>query len=420
MLIALAASVGQTVQAERSDSKPSQAKPCPLPLAGLPSKPGPHVAKIRALGEDTWLHLGKPRPDPRWGTARGRSWGARMPYAPDLGGSFLYGEGVHGWWNEKTGRYMDDLWFYDSNAHRWICVYPGADVKHLDLRLDKNGFEVTRDGMPLPVAPLAHAYEMLTYNTDLKKFMFMPCDGGYWNVFKKRRTGWLKDRAKNKQVPSSPWLYDTKTGKWQLRATSGPAPRSGFGHVLIYVPGRKQAFFWGSGAEVWFYDYRTNKWTKVTPKGPPPPFGIDPTACLDPNRDRIYMGGGSYPVAKGANALWIYDLKTNTWMDPRPKGKPCKGSNSYATNYATMNYDAAADVVLLNRHGGDKEQRGVYLYHPDRNAWTSELKPYPRGLTWKCVNGFYDAGLNVHVFHSAGDSQDDGTIWVYRYKQAKK
>jgi hypothetical protein len=315
---------------------------------------------------------------------------------------------------------MDDLWFYDVAAHRWVCVYPGADVHHLALKLDANGFEVTKDGMPLPVAQLGHGYEMVTYDTDRKKFMFMPCDAGYWAVLKKRRQGWLKDRAKGQPANSSPWLYDTKTGKWQLRAVKGPAPRSGFGHVLVYLPGRKQTFFWGSGADVWFYDDRAVKWTKVTPKGPPPPFGIDPTACLDPKRQRIYLGGGSYPVAKGPNALWAYDLKTAAWIDPRPKGKPCKGSNSYATNYATMTYDAAADVVLLNRHAGEGKEPGLYVYHPDSNTWTDDLKPFPKGLTWQSVNGFYDTRLNVHVFHSAGDSRDDGTIWVYRYKRAKK
>ena len=32
-------------------------------------------------------------------------------------------------------------------------------------------------------------------------------------------------------------------------------------------------------------------------------------------------------------------------------------------------------------------------------------------------NGFYDAELNALFIHSAGDSQDNGIIWVYRYKR---
>ena len=46
------------------------------PLAELPSKPGPHVEKIKALGDNEWLKLGAPAADPKWGKARGSSWGA--------------------------------------------------------------------------------------------------------------------------------------------------------------------------------------------------------------------------------------------------------------------------------------------------------------------------------------------------------
>src|SRR5262249_58606008 len=61
------------------------------PLAGLPSKPGPHVARIKRLADHGWLSLGAPAPDKKWGKARGRSWTAKMPFAPDLGGAFLFG-----------------------------------------------------------------------------------------------------------------------------------------------------------------------------------------------------------------------------------------------------------------------------------------------------------------------------------------
>ena len=78
------------------------------PLTGLPSKPGPHIEKIKSLADDSWLELGSPTPDPRWGRARGRSWTSEMPLAPELRGAFLYGEGQHGY-TKPDGHYMDDL-----------------------------------------------------------------------------------------------------------------------------------------------------------------------------------------------------------------------------------------------------------------------------------------------------------------------
>jgi len=120
-------------------------------MAGLPSQPGPHVEKIKALGENGWLELGSPAPDPKWGKARGRSWTPRMPFAPELRAAFLCGCGIHGF-VKPDGHFMDDLWAYDINGHRWICVYPGAHAKSLNLKLDKDGFEVNQEGEHIHVA----------------------------------------------------------------------------------------------------------------------------------------------------------------------------------------------------------------------------------------------------------------------------
>src|SRR5262245_10019551 len=66
------------------------------PLQGLPGNPGPHAAALRDLGDNSWMELGAPAPDPVWGSAPGRSWHCTMPFASTVRGAFLYGEGVHG------------------------------------------------------------------------------------------------------------------------------------------------------------------------------------------------------------------------------------------------------------------------------------------------------------------------------------
>ena len=170
-----------------------------------------------------------------------------------------------------------------------------------------------------------------------------------------------------------------------------------------------------AGTDVWWYDPAANTWAKAEPKGPPPPFGIDPTACYDTKRDRIYVGGGSYPVAEGPSALWAYDVKADTWIDLKPTGQCCGGSNSYNTNIAVMTYDEANDAIMLNLHkaeGGGTP--GVWVYRPATNAWDDEPRPFPADVTWQQVNGFYDPELNIHVYHSAGDSEPGGTVRVFR------
>ncbi len=390
------------------------------PLAALPSAPGPHVAQIQELPENAWLDLGAPAPDPKWGRARGRSWTATMPLAPQLRGAFLFGEGVHGY-TKPDGHYMDDLWFYDLNGQRWICCYPGADTRTLDLSINADGFETTRSGEPIPVATMGHGYEMSTFDTQLNRFMSMPNSHGYEKRALPQRQRWWKAPPED----ASPWFFEAATGTWNRVRTGTPAPSSSFGDTLIYIPDRHQAFFAHRSSDVWFYDIPANRWKHVVPKGPPPPFGIDATSCYDSKRERIYIGGGSYPVAPaGANAFWIYDLKTNSWIDPQPKGAPCKGSTSYPTKNALMVYDSTNDVVLLIVHSffdSDRGNLGVFVYDPNTNSWSSAPLPVPEKLGGnnKPKNGFYDPALNVVFLHTAGDSQDDGVIWVYRYRKGR-
>ena len=99
--IALAAYLAVSVTGFAQDKKG--------PLADLPSKPGAHIEKIKAMGDNEWLNLGVPAADPLWGKARGSSWGAKaLILAPDKRGAFLYGEGVHAY-VKPDGHVMDDL-----------------------------------------------------------------------------------------------------------------------------------------------------------------------------------------------------------------------------------------------------------------------------------------------------------------------
>jgi hypothetical protein len=389
------------------------------PLQGLPSKPGPHIDKIKKLGDNEWLELGQPAADPKWGRARGCSWNAALPVAPELRGAFLFGEGVHGY-AKPDGRYMDDLWFYDINGHRWVCCYAGADTKTLELTIDKDGFEAAKGGERLPVASQAHGYSMNAYDTDRRRFLSMPNLHEYWKKALPQRQKWLRPAP----ADASPWLFETAWGRWNRLRTGTTAPKSGYGDTLIYLPPRRQAFFAHGNQEVWFYDTAKDAWKRAKPQGPPPPFGIDATSCYDTKRDRIYLGGGAYPTAPDStHAFWVYDLKADRWVDPKPKGKPCRGSNHYATLNALMGYDPVNDKVLLvlhSYHYDTPERLGVYVYDPQTNAWAEEPLALPEKLrNTRVKNGFYDAELNAVFLHSAGDSQDDGVIWAYRYKNKR-
>lgn len=54
----------------------------------------------------------------------------------------------------------------------------------------------------------------------------------------------------------------------------------------------------------------------------------------------------------------------------------------------------------------------LIIYHI-RHIVKSTISRFRQGK-----NGFYDPELNAVFLHSAGDSRDDGTIWVYRHRRA--
>ena len=380
--------------------------------ASLPSAQGDTVQRIRDMAPGTWLDLGRPAPDPEWGYARGRAWTSKMAFSSALGGAFLFGEGVHGWYDAETGRYMDGLWFYDVNTHRWVGLHPGTDTRNPPrLTVTRDGFEGISEDRPVPIATMVHGYQMTAWDPRRQIFFAMPNHHSY---FAKALPSVARFRADNRnrlnERRASPWMFDPWNLRWHRLKTPGPSPRTGYGNVLEYLPNADRLFQFDA-RRVAYYLPDKNTWVYPSVTGPRPPFGIDPTACHDPVRDRIYIGGGNYPIAPGPNALWVFDVKKNRWIDPAPAGSP--GSNRFSTNIAVMTCEPRSGRVVLFRHAGGP--RGVYVYDAGKNAWRSTPAALPKTFAPRSVvNGFYHPGLDAHFLHVAKDSRPNGRILVFR------
>jgi len=218
---------------------------------------------------------------------------------------------------------------------------------------------------------------------------------------------------------ASPWIDDVDAGHWTRYRTEQERPRSSFGDTLLYVPTLDKVWFRHNARgrrQVALYDPAANTWEPVDVKGSPPPFGIEANDCYDSKRDRIWLGGGGYPVAEG-NALWAYDVQTAAWLDPQPEGVPGVDGEPYGTHQALMHYDTVNDVIVLIRHRGPEPAKGVHIYDPETNAWTTVTTSLPDAGRRHAHSGFYDSWLNVHVVFAAGDSRDNGLVRVYRYRR---
>lgn len=392
------------------------------PLAELPGKPGPHIEKIKSLGDNQWLNLGTPAADPKWGKARGSAWGAKaLILAPDKRGAFLFGEGVHAF-VKPDGRIMDDLWFYDLNSHAWICLYPGTNtktftqqVKNKELMIDDDGQLIDSDRQPIPVHTLGHAWGNLAYDSDRKKFTFIAGNGlnRYFLGGEKQMDEGLKlleeQMKSKKKTVFSPWYYDVASGKFERSPTNDSmAIQAGSYPQLHYLPSKRQFFVVGSDT-VAIFDPAKNQWHDAKPKGPSPK-GYDACGCFDSKRNRIYRNDGD---ASNGEGLMAYDIESNSWSHLKPNG-PSPGPAN--TNAAFYEYDARLDIVVAIHFKG--KSTGIWVYKPSTNSWADPL-PFPEsGPTFRfAANTCYDKELNAYFCHVAGDSSDNGVIWVYRYKQ---
>ena len=395
------------------------------PLAELPSKPGAHIEKIKALGDNQWLHLGVPAPDPKWGKARGSSWGAKaLILAPDLRGAFLFGEGVHAY-VKPDGHSMDDLWFYDINKHAWTCLYPGMNTKTLtqrvkdkELIIDENRQLIDNEKQPIPLHTLCHAWGYLTYDSDRKKFAFLSWNTGdqiprYFLGGEKQMDEGLKlleEQMKGKKKAIfSPWFYDVASSKFERSPANNPTAINAGGFPQFhYLLSKKQFFAVGSDT-VAIFDPTKNQWSDAKPKGPSPK-GYDACGCFDSKRNRFYRNDGDGSKGEG---LMAYDLEGNSWSHLKPTGTAPEAAN---TNAAFYEYDGRLDVVVAIHFKG--KTTGIIVYDPKTNSWADPL-PFPAdGPKFGfAANTCYDRELNVYLCHVAGDSNDNGVVWVYRFKK---
>lgn len=403
------------------------------PLAGLPGKPGPHIEKIKALGDNEWLELGAPAADPNWGKGRGRSWSSKMAYAPDLQGAFLAGQGVHGY--IKPDGLFDDLFFYDLNGHRWVCVFPGFNTKTLVEDIKTGKYKVNDDGQlvdpagqPLFTGYCHHSYQSHTYASDLRRWVGV----GGWNGFPYdqhcRSMEWHKEAAKlyeeqmqgkQNRVSGMPFFFNAVTGQFERSPFNQRMAGGVTDQVVYYLPSKKSLWLFQSrNNQTWLGDFETRKWSDTGAKGRPP-SGIDFGTCLDGKRARVYVCGGSYraPYAKDEGRVYVYDVAANAWLN-----LPDKGSLPpvFASNYACVHYDTANDRMIVMVYSNEK--RGVFVFDPTTGAWAEEPLPLPGKFMESrgCGHGFYSPEVNAHFFYLAGDSQEIGTMWVYRYKKATR
>jgi len=144
-----------------------------------------------------------------------------------------------------------------------------------------------------------------------------------------------------------------------------------------------------------------------------PPRDTTPAAASIPS------GTGFTETTVTAQRVRIdaYDIESNSWSHLKPTGTAPAAAN---TNAAFYEYDARLDVVLAIHFKG--KTTGIFVYDPDRPIHGPTRSP-SRADGPKfgfAANTCYDRELNAYFCHVAGDSNDNGVVWVYRYKKMRQ
>ncbi|HOX05616.1 MAG TPA: hypothetical protein PK280_04365 [Planctomycetota bacterium] len=405
------------------------------PLAGLPSKPGPHIEQIKALGDNAWLKLPETAADPNcpsWGgKSYGRSWTPKAAYVSELGGAFITGEGAHCGTDNKTGYYGDDVWFYDLYANRWIALYPGTHIPSFDgklksgeLTIDDAGIIHEKTGMPVPAGTMSgHAGFLLDYDKAQRKF-FWPGSTCGW------LTGGLKAPYEaavaaqgKKKAATGIWLYDVATGKFEYQAYAGLPYKGTCFNFLQYVPSTGAVLDCDLKGQDWWLDLKAGTVKKVKAGGDRPAAGSAYGSCYDSKRDRVYVwGAADYGIAKDKwvpeDHFFYYDVKAGNWVKPKAKNSPALGN--FGWGRWMMEYDSVNDRVMVMYiiHGLAKEDRKIHVYNADANEFEPPIPVTDEQLPTGFGHSFFCPELNAYFIHRAGGDNQTGNTWVWRYKRA--
>lgn len=426
-------------------AEPGSAAP---PLAGLPSPPGPHIAQIRALGDNQWLKLPDTAADtncPSWGgKSYGRSWTPKAAYAPEFGGAFITGEGGHGAYDGKTGYYGDDVWFYDLYANRWINIYPGTHIptfgeklKNGTYHIDDIGIIRDKDDQAIPVCTMTgHGGCLMDYDKASRKFVWAGTTVG-WLAAKGLREPYdaaMKEQGK-KLLYNGLWMYDVASGKteWFKKDKdhlNAPSKGDSLGWIQYVDSSRKLLMStdkrWGiippRTSFEWWYDMGAMK-VDSTPRKGDIPFGFGGT-CYDPKRDRVYayvISELNWPTNKPfvpEDHFYYYDVKAGAWVNPRAKNTPVIPSLS--NGRFMVEYDTVNDrFVLLNIiHGMPDADRRIHVYDPEKNEFEAPIPVTDKELPKGFGHSFFCPELNAYFIHRAGGDNQAGNTWVWRYKRA--
>ncbi|MCW8131323.1 MAG: hypothetical protein KIS92_13320 [Planctomycetota bacterium] len=380
------------------------------------------LARIEALPENTWMKLPPfkvignldwlgPRADERARGPFGRSYCAKMLYAPERKRAIFFGGG-------HNVRRINDVWEYDLASNTWNCLR-GGDPWQKDTEEWFREFTMLKDGIVMTktggMVSVSHQWDQVAYDPERRLALWvnsMPRSVNYSikldqpdNVVAKAYGLSFEEFSKKLGKDSiHVWGYDLAKKEWTsiecLVSWKGPGNTTGGrseSGILKYMPDQKTLIFIGHATLV--RDASTGEWKKVA--GGPGTYGA--SAAYDVANKQI--------VAIAGRKTLTYTIGQKGWKTAIEEG-PVAGNDAASALF----FDPVSKHVLMHTlpaKDGDT-QPPLWIYDPAKNAW---FDPKPQGDVPPVVGErllYIDEARNVLVYYNSRD------VYVYRYKRAAK
>jgi N-acetylneuraminic acid mutarotase len=203
------------------------------------------------------------------------------------------------------------------------------------------------------------------------------------------------------------WIFDTKTKKWEEKPNDATFPPARGGHIAVVYRGKM--FIHGGDAGqttldcLWSYDIASNKWSKVEQKNAPSARLYHTATVID--KKMIITGG--FRNKEQMNDMYSYDFDTATWTK-----LPDCAFNSRSGHLALESRNRLfVHGGELGTHGhGYKSGSDLWMYDLKTQKWVEIQTSGENGVPLGRL-GHRGCMISNNSFLIVGGTRVEGTQW---------
>ena len=177
------------------------------------------------------------------------------------------------------------------------------------------------------------------------------------------------------------------------------------------------------GKSLFAFDAAKKIWNRLGKAGQPSPQNLYEQTSLayDSQRDQVLLHGGGGK----RDELWAFDLKTNRWLELKPKVAAPAGAAPPGCNRESV-YIPGQDVMITYGPGLEKRSPALWAYKPDENAWYGLEVAAPPGIDAALASGqnralVYDPKRDMVfvVLGTRGGPLAEARVFALRYRHGE-